>query len=244
MSEEHEIIRLVRKAQGDSQAADELIHKYLPFIKSETAKFLKRPPIEGRDDELCIAMLAFYEAVMAYRVGKGAFFSFAAVGIRNRLIDYYRREQRHLGVASLESPVGNDEDGRTLLEQIDSGRNEMEELTDQLVAKAEIQKFAEQLKEFGLSMTDVAECCPKQQRTLDACLQALEYAKGCPQLLEKLVQSRKLPITQLAEGAGVERKTLERHRKYMVAILLAYTNGYEIIRGHLCQIKQKGGRKI
>ena len=34
----------------------------------------------------------------------------------------------------------------------------------------------------------------------------------------------------------MERKTLERHRKYMVALLLIHTNGYEIIRGHLTQV--------
>ena len=57
------------------------------------------------------------------------------------------------------------------------------------------------------------------------------------------MRSRKLPIAQLAEGAGVDRKTLERHRKYLVAILLAYTNGYEIIRGHLRQINGKEGTR-
>lgn len=34
-------------------------------------------------------------------------------------------------------------------------------------------------------------------------------------------------------------KTLERHRNYLVAILLAYTNGYEIIRGHLSRIHRR-----
>ena len=54
--------------------------------------------------------------------------------------------------------------------------------------------------------------------------------------------TRRLPLAELAKGAGVERKTLERHRKYLVAILLAFTNGYEIIRGHLCHIHtEKGG---
>ena len=51
---------------------------------------------------------------------------------------------------------------------------------------------------------------------------------------------RTLPIAELASGSGVERKTLERHRKYMVAMLLAFTNGFEIIRGHLCRLD--GGR--
>ena len=76
----------------------------------------------------------------------------------------------------------------------------------------------------------------RQQRTLDACRKALEYAKGNPGLLDDLLKTKRLPIGQLADGSGVERKTLERHRKYMVALLLIYTNGYEIIRGHLKQV--------
>ena len=50
------------------------------------------------------------------------------------------------------------------------------------------------------------------------------------------------PWVRLAAGSGTDKKTMERHRKYLVAILLAFTNGYEIIRGHLCQIAPaKGG---
>ncbi len=58
----HQIISRVYKAKEDSHAADELISDYMPFIKSETAKFLNRPP-EQSDDELSIAMFAFYEAI-------------------------------------------------------------------------------------------------------------------------------------------------------------------------------------
>ena len=70
----------------------------------------------------------------------------------------------------------------------------------------------------------------------------LEYARSHPELLDRLVESGRLPIHELAVGSGVDKKTLERHRKYLVAILLAFTNGYEIIRGHLCQLAPaKGG---
>ena len=70
---EHEIVRSVAAAQKDAQAADALVRQYLPFIKAETAKFLKRIPIEGKDDELGIAMFAFHEAAMAYQNGRGTF---------------------------------------------------------------------------------------------------------------------------------------------------------------------------
>ena len=58
--------------------------------------------------------------------------------------------------------------------------------------------------------------------------------------MDTFLRTKKLPLNDLAAGSGVERKTLERHRKYMVALLLIYTNGYEIIRGHLKNVL-KGG---
>ena len=45
MNNEHKIVQQVYAAKEDVQAADRLIGTYLPFIKTETAKFLKRPPI-------------------------------------------------------------------------------------------------------------------------------------------------------------------------------------------------------
>ena len=51
-----------------------------------------------------------------------------------------------------------------------------------------------------------------------------------------LTDTGKLPVKELADASGVERKTIERHRRYIVAMLLAYTNGFDIIRGHLNQV--------
>ena len=64
-SDVHQIISQVYRAKKDSHAADELISAYMPFIKSETSKFLNRPPDQS-DDELSIAMFAFYEAIKNY----------------------------------------------------------------------------------------------------------------------------------------------------------------------------------
>ena len=111
---------------------------------------------------------------------------------------------------------------------------------DLAAAQSEIETFSAELAGFGLSLTDVADSCPRQERTLDACMKVLDYAKKHPELLEQMIRSRKLPLSQLVLGSGAEKKTLERHRKYLIAILLAFTNGFEIIRGHLSQMK-KGG---
>lgn len=234
MQDEHELIQQVYAAKEDMEAADRLIGSYMPFIKSETAKFLKRPPMEGHDDELSIAMIAFHEAVRGYSRSRGAFLKYAAMIMKSRLIDYRRKEQRHGNVISLDAPAG--EDDAPLSDTIADETDHNEAYVVREATRAEIEELTRQMREFGVSLSDVADNCPKQQRTLEACRKALWHAKEHPELLDELLETRRLPIARLSEGSGTERKTLERHRKYMVALLLIYTNGYEIIRGHLTQV--------
>lgn len=241
--QDRELVMLVYAAKEGGDAADRLISRYLPFIKSETAKFIRRIPMEGQDDELSIAMFAFYEAAMAYEKDRGAFLSFAARAIRNRLIDYSRKESRHAGQLSLDREESDSEgNSRTLLEKLDAGHDNVSEHSHRSATREEIMEFAACLQEYGLELGDIADNCPKQERTLAACQRALACARANPLLLEVLTSTKKLPMAQLVEGSGAERKTLERHRKYLMALLLAFTNGFEIIRSHLGQtMLVKGG---
>lgn len=234
MNGSRDIIRQVAAAKENTQEADKLIRTYMPFIKSETAKFLRRPPVEGHDDELSIAMIAFHEAVYGYSAARGSFLKYASMLIKSRLIDYHRKEARHSNVISLDAPLGEDEG--TLVDTISDEKDTHEEMIVQDATREEIEELGRQMQAFDVSFTDVADNCPKQQRTLEACRRALQYAKDHPELLDELVRTKRLPIAKLCEGSSVERKTLERHRKYMVALMLIYTNGYEIIRGHLKQV--------
>ena len=234
VSTKQDIVALVMAAKSDPDTADSLISQYMGFIRAEAKKL----SFGDGEDELSIAMLAFYEAVLGYERTRGSFLGFAARVIRSRLIDYHRAESRHRGHGSLNERAG--EDGSELLELLPDTRDGMEELTVREAARDEIEEFSRALAAFGITFSDVADNCPKQERTLRACLDALGYARSRPELLAAVEKSGKLPVAELASGAGVERKTLERHRRYLVAMLLAFTNGFEIIRGHLCRLD--GGR--
>lgn len=238
MNEEHVLVSQVYAAKEDMAAADRLISSYLPFIKSETAKYLKRPVIEENDDELSIAMIAFHEAVRGYTKGRGAFLPFASMLIRSRLTDHVRRERRHRGHLSLDMPMGEESSGDTLGMRLTAEENGQEAYISRDATRAEIEELARQLESFGVSFTDVAENCPRQKRTLHACQKVMEYAKGDSGLLEEFLRTKRLPAVRLSRECHVEKKTLKRHRKYLVALLLICTNGYEMIRGHLkCVLK-------
>ena len=202
MLKDREIVRRVMAARRDPRAADELVRDYLPFIKAETSRFMGRPPQEGRDDELGIAMFAFHEAVMAYDRTRGAFLPLAATTIKNRLIDFRRRERRHVEVSSLDErrPSAGEEDDRPLIESLASERDEIEEREMRRASRTEISEFSAKLESLGVSLYDVAENCPRQQRTLEACRLALAYARRRADLLDRLERTGKLPIAELSRG--------------------------------------------
>ncbi|HHX03180.1 MAG TPA: RNA polymerase subunit sigma [Tissierellia bacterium] len=235
------IVDRVYAAKGDSAAADSLIRDYLPFIKAQTYKVVGRM-ITDEDDELSIAMIAFHEAIESYSRLRGAFLPYASLVMERKLIDFFRKEKRHMGQLSIDVPVMENEDAtysETLEDQTDAyGEFEMRDAT-----RAEIMELTAQLQEYGITLNDIADNSPKQERTLESCQLALAHARAYPAIIEEFKRTKKLPLKALAEGSGVERKTLERHRKYMMALLLIFSNGYEIIRGHLKQIvyQTKGG---
>lgn len=233
MNEVQDLVGRVQAARTDPEAADALIRQYMGFIRAETAIFIKRAPIDGQDEELSIAMLAFYEAILGYEQNRGAFLSYASRGIRNRMIDHYRKEKKHAKVISLHAPLQDEDDDISKLDRLEDPKNEIEASHRRAAAREEIEEFERQLGEFGITFSEVADNCPRQGRTLASCQKVLAAAKLHPEIFDILLESKKLPISSLAEKSGTDKKTLERHRKYLIAVLLAFTNGYEIIRGHL-----------
>lgn len=241
MKNDHQIVQAVYAAKENNDKADELIRQYIPFIRAEASKFLGKLCTE-QDDAYSIAMIAFHEAILGYSRERGAFLNYAAMLIRNRLIDEYRREKRHQGHLSLDAQ--DEDEDRTLLDQVADSRDHYEESHNLEATQQEIAELSAVMARFGVTFSDVAEHTPKQDRTMEVCLAAIHYGMAQPELLEELLRTKKLPLTQLVKGSGGERKTLERHRKYILAMLLIQTNGYEIIRGHLRHVWKKGGTSV
>ena len=242
METEHRIVKAVYAAKESADKADDLIRSYIPFIRSEATKFMGRLCTD-QDDEYSIAMMAFYEAIMGYERGRGTFLGYAALLIKSRLIDYTRKEARHQGQISLDEELGG-EDDRAFIDTLADSRDYYEESARREATRQEIEELSGVMAQFDVSFSDVADNCPKQERTLEACAKAIRYAGENKKLLDELLRTKKLPLAQLVQGSGVERKTLERHRKYILAMLLIQTNGYEIIRGHLYHVLKKGGAPV
>lgn len=227
------IVELVYQAKGNSLKADSLIYDYLPFIKSVASKATGKS-INDSSDELSIAMIGFHQAIESYSKLKGSFLKYAALIMKNRLIDYYRSEKKHQDQISLETPIY--EEDLTLMDTLEDENNQFDSLDIRNATREEILELSKQLLDYGLSLTDIADNSPKQNRTLNSCKEVISYVKARPEIIDEVLKSKKLPLAKLSLATGVEKKTLERHRKYLMALIIIYSNGYEIIRGHLKQV--------
>ncbi len=152
---ENEIVELVYMAKGDSFRANDLIEKYLPYIKSETSKVIGRLVVES-DDEFSIAMIGFHEAIESYSKSRGRFLKYASLVMKNKIIDFYRSEKRHRGKISMEESLDWDSD-LTFGDTIEDKLDQYSQLATISATREEIDELAKQLEEYQLSFTKIAD---------------------------------------------------------------------------------------
>lgn len=205
-------------AAKDEKLRNELIGEYRNFILSSASKTLKRS-ITDSDDEFMTAMLGFNEAIDKYDEGKGKFLFFAFVIIRNRLIDELRRNSRNTAAtfSELESKNG------TLFDI---------PFNDNYDIKWEIEALTAELQEFGISFFELAAVSPKSRKTKRLCFDALRYIINDNKLLDNVLTKHILPIKEVSEGVPLNRKALERHRKYIIAAVIIATQDYPEISAY------------
>jgi RNA polymerase sigma factor len=219
--------------QGDSQLLNELIESYKPFI-AKTVSSVCRRYIHESDDEYSIGLIAFDEAVHKYSPEKGSsLLGFAEIIIKRRVIDYIRQQARHLNVSFDGSSGSADEHNSARLVEDRLSIEEFVKKTEQELRRDEIIHFTALLKEYGLTFAEIADQSPKHA---DARKNAMEIASSLvrdKELAAYLQEKKRLPIKQLEGTAAVSRKTIERNRKYIIAVSLILMGDYVFLQEYI-----------
>ena len=128
------------------------------------------------------------------------------------------------------------------MDSLPDTRDEIGAFEVRTASQKEIQEFGDQLAGFGISFSEVADNCPRQERTLSACRRVLDYARSRPELLEKLVETGRLPMGELAAGSGTDKKSHGTAPKIFGGHPVGLHQRLRDHTGHLCQIAPaKGG---
>ncbi len=221
----HDLHEDIRRAVQSDEAMTELAHRYNLFI-IRTASATCRRFVTKHDDEYAIALRAFCDAVQKFDPEADVSFeTYAKLLIKNRVIDYLRAESRHTGHLSLEDEMEN---GRDFSDDTETERAE-----NQSAAAAEIARLSAVIRDYGISFTELPEASPKHQKTKEACALTVTYMLRHPELVAEMRRNHLLPMKILQENCDIPRKTLERHRKYIMTATEVCLGDYPVIAEYL-----------
>lgn len=211
-------------AMQDAQARESFLADHRTFVYQMACNFCKRSLNWNQDDELSIALIGFDEAINSYSPERGVpFLAFARLVIQNKLTDFLRKESRHKHF-SLE-PVQNEEGIILSPGEVQAA---WANYTQEEVARErteEIHQYDQRLKDFGLSFKELAAVSPKHRDTRETLMRAALVLCADPLMKKALFRKKTLPMKELTLASGINHKTLERGRKYIIAVALILSEG-------------------
>lgn len=223
---------LVKQAQqGDIDAEEELLSRHVPFIKKTAAQVCKRF-IDENQDEFSIALSAFHEAIQQYRPGHDAsFLTFAHLVIRRRVIDHIRKESRRLEFSHDFTALPGEDHHNHIADH--ASADEYTANNQNAERLEEILLFEESLKEFSLSFQKLAKISPSHEDARRNAMQIAQLVAETEEYKQFLLEKKKLPIKQIEEHVQVSRKTIERNRKYIIAMALLLMSDLHYLKDYL-----------
>lgn len=221
----------VLEAQKDPAIREELIREDQPYILKVASRVCTHI-ITKQDDEFSIALLAYDEAIRKYRSDQNTKFrSFAFTVIQRRLTDYFRSEQRHFNQVPLipEESKDNEPTHRAVIEKSHENHNDRELMEKRHL---DVKEFKEHLLKFKISLKELTKVSPKHRDTRQNLVDIAQRIQSDPEL-KKQFYSRKRLKRGFAEKVGCHRRTLRRHRTYLIALLVVLVEDLPTIREYL-----------
>lgn len=225
---------VIKIQKGDTSLRNDTIESFKPFIAKTVSSVCRRYIYES-DDEFSIGLIAFNEAIDKYSPEKGSsLLAFAEVLVKRRVIDYLRSQSRQ---KELTIDIGLDEENDQRQNYFDN-KNSIQEYEKQVESEKrneEIHRYKRQLQDFGLSFDDLVENSPKHADARKGAVLIAKKLMEDDELKERLFVKKRLPVKQLEGMVDVSRKTIERNRKYIIAVAIIINGDYlylnEYIKG-------------
>ncbi|SIT18800.1 RNA polymerase sigma factor [Kroppenstedtia eburnea] len=229
------------KARNDPAVREELIDENQTYILKVASKICIRN-ITRQDDEYSVALLGFNEAINSYRSDQSTkFHSFAFTVIRRRLTDYFRSETRHFNQVPLVSADSKDNEP-TYPEVIRKAFEEHHDRELEEKRRSDLEEFAKHLQRFKISLNDLVKISPKHRDTRQNLQEIARRIASKKELLEQFYKQKRLK-KGFAEQVGCHRRTLKRHRNYLIALVVVLVEDLPTIREYLglSAADRKGG---
>lgn len=225
---------LAQKAKaGDQEVLNDLLFAFTPFMK-KTASFVCKRPIDQHDEEFSVAMNGFHEAIMSFNPKETASLqTYAHLIIKRRIIDYIRKESARKEKVLLIHTLK--EDASTEHQQLfDEQAIHTYTIEQQAEARREeIIRYTHLMGKFGLSFKELTQAAPKHADARRTAFQTAQIIAETEEFYDYLINNKRLPLKEIEEIVEVSRKTLERQRKYIIAVVLLLKSDFVYIKEYV-----------
>lgn len=218
---------IIRLKGGETGLREKIIEDNWRYILSVVSKMI------GKDaestDEFSIALQAFNEAIDHYDSSKNdKFLPFAKLVINRRVIDYIRKSKKFSNEYPFTYFEVDDDEEKIKHHFTDQKSN----FTEKIEVEEEIIKFKKDLKSFSIEISDLVKIAPKHMDSKIMCVTIAKRISEDKVMLQKIIGDKRLPINEIMGKYIVKRKTIEKYRKYIIALCLIFNSNLEVIKGY------------
>lgn len=213
------IIRDIQQAkEGNELAREKIISSHRPYIVNVVSHICKRF-VSWSDEEASIGLLAFNRAIDTYDPEKGRkFLSFAYFLIQRDLINYFHsseKRNRHIVLNLTE-----DENALVTEAEIEKAIQYYREKVTSNDLVEEILELDKALRDYGIGFEELENSSPRHEDTrVMLCKIALDFVED-KELVEDLIKKKRFPAAAFVKKTGYSLKTVERHRKYLITLVV------------------------
>lgn len=209
---------LINRAKtGDVIARETMIKHYKPYILNVVHHVLSRY-VTWSDEETSLAMIAFNRAIDTFKHDQGkSFVNYAYLLIKRDLIDYLRKNK-----AAPRELLSSEEETHPYHDQ--KAVEQYQEAIQQSELTEEILEFKAVLASYQISLSELEASAPKHKRSRRRLIEMSEAFCQHTTLVQQLTTKQRLPATAFSKRSGFQKKTIEKHRKYLIALILLKIN--------------------
>jgi RNA polymerase sigma factor len=228
---------VIKIQNGDKFLKERFISDYTPFIIKTIARTTGKYVDIENNEAYSIALMAFDEAINCFNANKNkSFLGFSDLVINRRLIDYIRKNRKDDNVFPF--TYFDCESYEELKDKFMLGYSIGR--LDNIEIKEEIIFFKERLTTFGITLESLAKSMPKHKDSKRMCIRIAKILANDSELYYKLNKTKNIPMTDLMKLVDVHQATIERNRKFIIAVSLVINSGLDVIKSYL-QFTDEGG---
>ncbi|GGE32910.1 RNA polymerase sigma factor SigI [Pullulanibacillus camelliae] len=225
--------KIVSIQQGDEQIRYQLLKDYQPLVKKIVSNVCNYY-IDETMDEFSIGLSAFNDAINQYKSMKNIrFVTFAHIVIRRKVIDFIRKESRHRQIIFMEENIDNQDNLEESLPQLQKAVRQYELNCQSEDILCEINELKKLLTEYGISLKCVQKQCPKKIDSRRRIKNIANTIAENADLVHYLKLKKKLPMKQLLNTIPYSRKTVQRFKCYIIAIVLISTGSFTRLKSYI-----------